>query len=116
MDQIRQQVLTGQLRPGQQLDTVRDLAGRLRVNPMTVSKAYSLLELEGVVERRHGIGLFVKEPSEDVIERERAAFLAGALPGVIAQAVQLGVTKEKLLRMVDRLFEQLTRKGKEERR
>ncbi|MBN2591295.1 MAG: GntR family transcriptional regulator, partial [Sedimentisphaerales bacterium] len=45
IDQIRQQIMAGQLREGEQLVTVRDLAGQLRVNPMTISKAYALLEV-----------------------------------------------------------------------
>ncbi len=59
IEQIRRQIMTGQLAEGGQLPTVRDLAKRLKVNPMTVSKAYSLLEIEGLVERRRGVGLFV---------------------------------------------------------
>ena len=59
IEQIRRQIMAGQLTEGQQLDSVRDLAGRLRVNPMTISKAYALLEVEGLAERRRGIGLFV---------------------------------------------------------
>ena len=48
MDQIRSQILTGELPEARQLDTVRELARRLKVNPMTISKAYSFLEAEGV--------------------------------------------------------------------
>ncbi len=57
--QIRQQIMTGGLKEGDQLETVRNLAARLKVNPMTISKAYSFLEAEGLVERKRGIGLFV---------------------------------------------------------
>ena len=59
IDQIRRQVMAGQLREGEQLPSVRDLAAQLRVNPMTISKAYSLLEMEGLLDRRRGVGLFV---------------------------------------------------------
>jgi GntR family transcriptional regulator len=50
IDQIRKQITTGLLPEGRQLETVRDLAARLKVNPMTISKAYSLLEAEGLLD------------------------------------------------------------------
>ena len=59
MDQITRQILAGQIRPGDQLPTVRELAVRLKINPMTISKAYSLLESTGILQRQRGIGLFV---------------------------------------------------------
>ena len=58
-EQVRRQILAGQLGEGEQLVSVRDLAAQLKVNPMTISKAYGLLEAEGLLQRRRGIGLFV---------------------------------------------------------
>ena len=59
VDQIRRQVLTGRLGAGEQLPSVRELAGQLKVYPMTVSKSYSLLVMEQVLERRRGVGFLV---------------------------------------------------------
>ncbi len=59
MDQVRQLILTGQLLEGDRVEQVRSLAARVKVNPMTVSKAYGYLEQEGLIERRRGVGLFV---------------------------------------------------------
>src|ERR1700712_1491435 len=59
VEQVRQALLTGVLRPGDRLPTVKEVAGALAVNPNTVSKAYRDLEHEGLVEGRQGVGTFV---------------------------------------------------------
>lgn len=53
-DQIRRMAASGQLAPGTALPSIRDLAVKHAINPMTVSKVYSLLESEGVLERHRG--------------------------------------------------------------
>ncbi len=53
--QVQRLILSGILGEGHQMESVRDLSGRLKVNPMTVSKAYSILESEGLLQRRRGL-------------------------------------------------------------
>ena len=53
-EQIRRMAASGQLPPGTELPSIRDLAIQYAINPMTVSKVYSLLEAEGVLERNRG--------------------------------------------------------------
>jgi GntR family transcriptional regulator len=53
-EQIRRMAASGQLQPGTELPSIRDLAIQHAINPMTVSKVYSLLEAEGVLERHRG--------------------------------------------------------------
>ena len=87
MEQIRRQILAGHLGEGEQLASVRELAGQLNVNPMTISKAYSLLEIEGLLERRRGVGLFVAHPPGQSLQRQmleqitRTRFAAVVGPG-----------------------------------
>jgi len=59
-DQVRFQVAAGVLRAGAELPSTRDLGERLGINPMTVSKAYALLEQDGLLERRPGLSLVVR--------------------------------------------------------
>jgi GntR family transcriptional regulator len=54
LEQIRRMAASGQLRPGTALPSIRELALKHAINPMTVSKVYSLLEAEGVLERHRG--------------------------------------------------------------
>ena len=54
LEQVRRMVASGQLPPGTALPSVRDLALRHTINPMTISRAYSILETEGLLERHRG--------------------------------------------------------------
>ncbi|MGH8219548.1 MAG: GntR family transcriptional regulator [Steroidobacteraceae bacterium] len=54
VDQVRRLVTSGQLAPGTELPSVRDIAAEYTVNPTTISKAYSLLEGEGLLQRNRG--------------------------------------------------------------
>jgi GntR family transcriptional regulator len=105
IDQIRRQVMASQLREGEALPSVRDLAGQLRVNPMTISKAYSLLEMEGLLERRRGIGLFVAALRKDRASRAKADMLEEALTKAIVTAIQLDVPEEQTREMLTRLYQ-----------
>jgi GntR family transcriptional regulator len=59
VQQVRQSLRLGLLAPGDQLPTVKDVVGRLAINPNTVLKAYRELEHEGLVGGRPGVGTFV---------------------------------------------------------
>jgi GntR family transcriptional regulator len=83
MEQLRRRVAAGQLVAGQELPSVRDVAQALAVNPMTVSKAYSLLEAEGLLERRRGLGMVVATQHR---KAQPAASRAALLRPVLAQA------------------------------
>ncbi len=62
-EQIRRMAASGQLRPGTELPSIRALAVEHAINPMTVSKVYSLLEAEGVLERNRGKPMTVATPN-----------------------------------------------------
>ena len=62
LDQIRRMAASGQLPPGTELPSIRDLALKHAINPMTVSKVYTLLEAEGVLERNRGKPMTVATP------------------------------------------------------
>ncbi len=73
IDQVKSAIATGQLEPGDRLPTVRQLAVDLSVNPNTVSRAYTELELTGLVDTHMGSGTFVgqKKVEQDEVERRR---------------------------------------------
>jgi GntR family transcriptional regulator len=105
IEQIRRQIMAGQLAEGQQLVSVRDLAAQLNVNPMTISKAYSLLEMEGLLERRRGVGLFVARIRKDQKSRTKTQLLEQILNRAVATAVQLDISEEEVHALIERLFE-----------
>lgn len=59
VSQVGRMVASGQLAPGDRVPSVREVAQQLAVNPMTVSKAYALLESQGLLERLRGVGMAV---------------------------------------------------------
>jgi GntR family transcriptional regulator len=59
IDQIKQSIRMNLIRPGEQLPSVRNMATALQINPMTISKAFAQLELEGVLIRKRGVGMLV---------------------------------------------------------
>ena len=73
IDQVKSAIATGRLEPGDRLPTVRQLAVDLSVNPNTVSRAYTELELTGLVETHMGSGTFIgqKKVEQDEVERRR---------------------------------------------
>ena len=113
IEQVRKLVITGELAEGDQLETVRKLAKSLNINPLTVSKAYSQLEGEGLVERRRGVGLFVARIRESRKDKARREMLEEILRKAAAAAVQLGVSEERSVELFLELYNQYD--GKKER-
>ena len=99
MDQVRRQILIGRLAPGAQIESVKGLSVRLKVNPMTISKAYGFLVEEGLLERRRGVGLFVRLIRKDVKRRQQDRMLDRAMSKVAALAVQMGIPEEEAVRL-----------------
>ena len=104
LDQIRSHVLTGREPYGFQLPSVRDLAARLKVNPMTVSKAYSFLEAEGIVERKRGVGLFVTKVSQSRKDRTKAQMLESILKKAAETAIELSVGEKQAVKMFTNIY------------
>lgn len=95
IDQVRRRVVSGSLAAGDELPSVRALALAHAINPMTVSKAYSLLEAEGLLERRRGMGMFVAAVRPARSASQRLALLEPALQAAAQQAHELGLSAEQ---------------------
>ncbi len=96
-DQVRFQAASGVLEPGSEIPSTRELAARLGINPMTVSKAYALLEQDGVLVRRPGLALVVRGRSTSAREVEQREELARILRPAAAAAKQLGLSAKVAL-------------------
>ena len=70
VQQVRQAVSLGVLRPGDQLPTIKEVVGSLAINPNTVAKAYRELDLAGVIDARRGQGTFVADVVEGSSQRD----------------------------------------------
>jgi len=105
MDQVRFHIASGLLRPGDELPPTRSLSAELGVNPMTVSKAYNLLERDGILERRPGRPLVVKALAADELDSERLDQLRANLAGGARAAKQLGISPDEAIQVFRELLE-----------
>jgi GntR family transcriptional regulator len=97
MDQVKLHIATGLLKPGDELPSTRALSSQLGVNPMTISKAYSYLERDGVVERRPGRPLVVRAMEEQALEDAKRHQLRESLRPTVTMVGQLGIGKDEAL-------------------
>jgi GntR family transcriptional regulator len=96
-DRVVAMILDAILKPGDPLPSVRNVATESRVNPLTVLKAYQQLEGEGLVEKRRGLGMFVKDGArEALMTDERQRFLNEQWPEIHATILRLGLGPELL--------------------
>jgi GntR family transcriptional regulator len=97
-DRVVAMILDGALKEGDPLPSVRNVAADYRVNPLTVLKGYQELVDEQLVEKRRGLGMFVKEGTRDLLLKgERQKFLTEAWPRIQATIQRLGLKAEELL-------------------
>ncbi|MEF2146882.1 GntR family transcriptional regulator [Luteimonas sp. FXH3W] len=100
--QLKQRIiammLSGELKPGDALPSVRQVASDYQVNPITVSRSYQELVQEGLVEKRRGIGMFVTESATGkLLSAEREHFLTVEWPHTLERMHQLGIDPASLL-------------------
>ena len=106
VDQIRRQTASGLLAPGDALPSVRTVAAEHAVNAMTISKAYSLLEAEGLLSRLRGKGMVVADRPQVASKSDRLAELAGPIQQLLLAAKQLDLNTQEVLAEVQRRLEE----------
>jgi GntR family transcriptional regulator len=103
VEQVRQLVVNGGLKPGEQLPTVRSLASDLRINFNTVSRSYRLLDEAGIISTQQGRGTYILEmPPPEIAERLRQESLDVLARRYLDQAKRLGYTIEQALENLTR--------------
>ncbi len=107
VEHVRRRVASGQIKAGDEIPSVRELAQQLAVHPMTISKAYSLLEAEGLLERRRGLAMRVApqhqraQPAASRVELLRPALVRAA-----AEARQLQLSKRTALQLFEDILDE----------
>jgi GntR family transcriptional regulator len=100
MDQVRAMIAGGQLVEGDLLPSVRQTAGELDINMMTVSKAWGRLEAEGVLERVRGTGMRVMADVAGGSVKDRKAELKPLVDPMVTRGQQLGLTNDQIVDVV----------------
>ena len=104
--QLQQRILTGQLVHGTQLPSVRDLSAELHINPLTVTKVYQILEREGFVETRRGLGTFVAHESPALKVDARRRQIDPAVEQLVTAALHLGLDEKEVQGLLAEKFRQ----------
>ena len=107
VDQVRLGVVGGRLEAGEQLPSVRTLAEQLLVNPNTIARAYGELVRDGVLESRHGQGVFVAERRQVYSDEEQARRLEHALDSLLSECAALGCPPDMIRSALDERLKSL---------
>ncbi|MEW5867940.1 MAG: GntR family transcriptional regulator [Chloroflexota bacterium] len=103
VEQIRQMIANEELKQGDQLPTVRQLATDLRVNFNTVARAYRLLDEAGLISTQHGRGTYIWEsPSEEAVHKLRFQGLQDLVERFINEAQRLGYDPDEVIAAFER--------------
>lgn len=100
------QIASGVLEPDDELPSTRALSAELSLNPMTISKAYNLLERDGVLERRRGQTLTVRALHEDDVQTHKLDRLRQSLANPASVARQLGISPAQATKIFRELLDQ----------
>jgi GntR family transcriptional regulator len=107
LDQVRRRIASGQLRPGDPLPSVREVALAHAVNPMTISKAYSLLEAEGLLEHNRGKPMTVAGQSRAQSPlTKRLEQIEPLVEQVVQAGKQLQLSQAEVTKVLRRKWEQ----------
>jgi GntR family transcriptional regulator len=94
--QVEMAIADGRLSTGDQLPTVRSLAVDLQVNPNTVARAYSELEIRGIVNTQQGTGTFISDKKVELNDVEREKVLAELIRNFVSHSASYGFTLQEL--------------------
>lgn len=107
IEQVKRRVAAGQLKAGDEIPSVRELAQALAVHPMTISKAYSLLESAGVLERRRGLSMVVAAQHQQAQPTaDRVELLRPTLEKAAAEARQLELPRTQALQLFKTILDE----------
>lgn len=105
--QIKNQILNGNLKPGEPLPSIRMLAKELKVSIITSKRAYEELEKEGFIETVVGKGTFVSASNSERLREVAMAEMENRLESVIISAKSLGLTLDECIEIFKSIYEEV---------
>lgn len=106
MDQIKNQILSEELKAGEALPSVRSLAAELRISALTVKKAYDRLEEDHFVVTVHGKGTYVAEADKDLALEARRRAAEEVLASAVEKALNAGMQSSEIRQFLELLLEE----------
>ena len=104
-DQVKSQIMSGQLKAGDALPSMRALAQSLRISLITTKRAYNDLEAEGFIETVAGKGSFVAAQDPELLREANLKLAEENIRRAVEVAKRGGISKDELAEMVDILYE-----------
>ena len=106
MDQVKNAIISGELKENEALPSVRALSGKLKISALTVKKAYDHLEEEGFVVTVHGKGTFVAATDRQLAVEARKKAVEDEFSQAIEKAKAIGLTCEEIREMIEIILEE----------
>lgn len=104
MNQLKNAIVTGELKAGEALPSIRALAADLNVSVITTKRAYEELEAEGLIRSVAGKGFYVCEYNTDYLKEKQLMMLEKRLGEIIEEAKQAGLDCGQLVEMIEALY------------
>lgn len=104
LDQIKFELVSGNLKANQRLPSIRDMADEMEVTPNTIQRVYRELELEGIAFTERGNGSFITQDIE-IIENLIQSMLHEEIDRFYMKMIQLGLTKERIIKSIENYSE-----------
>lgn len=114
VNQIKYLVAAGRLTAGEELPPIRVLADKLLVNPNTIARAYRELESAGIVEKRRTAGTYVSDQGSPLARRERVKILTDRIDALVAEALQMNIALDDVIKLVQQRHAALQPSGTKE--
>jgi GntR family transcriptional regulator len=109
MGQMKYRVVSGHLKPGDRIDSIRELSVELKVNPTTVMKAYTELTREGVIFQRRGQGCFICDSVSRFSDAERLRIIDEKARALVVEAMHLGFSENEIIEQVKQVTAKINR-------
>lgn len=100
IDYIKKEIIKGELKEGEKLDSVRDMSTKMKVNPNTIQRSYQELEREGLVATQRGMGTFVTEDVE-IIRELKKSMASNIVNGFVTEMKELGYNSNDIIELIN---------------
>ena len=104
--QIKQMIMSGELKSGESIPSMRSLAKSLHISVITVQKAYEDLQKDGFIETTVGRGSFVRADNKEYIQEEKQREIESCLQKAIELSKENGISLSKLIELLNIFYEE----------
>jgi GntR family transcriptional regulator len=102
--QVKAQIISGELKEGESLPSIRKLAQDLQISVITTKRAYEELEKEGFIDTVEGKGSFVAMQNKELLREKKMKIVEEKMAGAVEEARLLGITRAELEEMLGLLY------------